>query len=268
MRGCSGPVPAPVISIALAISTRFVRRELDPTGIDPAVDLLGASGADDGAGHAGPGERPGDGDGGHRRAMPHRDGAKSVPEREVPAEARVLEIGRAASPVLGGHGRHAVGGEGVRQDPRLHRAVDDDPRVVGARPWDHVRGTVAADEREGRLEGVDVLDHLGPVEKRDVEVGDADRTDLALVAEADHLGPRIFDGGAGLIGPMELIQVDAVDCEPPQGCLEFPADRRRLEVADGLLVRPGGVGNHAALGEHVGTVVHRDLAQRLADDLL
>src|SRR5271157_1863122 len=114
--------------------------------------------------------------------------------------------------------------EGIRQDSRRHRAVYDDARRVRDAPGKHGCRGVARDERERRLQRIDVTDSLTPLEQSGVEVAQANRPDLALVLEVAHLAPRILRRHARLIGPMDLIEVDALDPESPERRLALAPD--------------------------------------------
>ncbi len=85
-RACPVDRPGDVDHVILA--------ELQPARVDPPVDLVRTSGADDRAGHARPGDRPGDCDGGYRRATPLRDRAQGVAERDVLRPRRLEEVRR------------------------------------------------------------------------------------------------------------------------------------------------------------------------------
>ena len=56
------------------------------------------------------------------------------PEGQVRLEARRLELGRLAAPVVGSEVGHAVGGEAVGEEAGLHGAVDDDSGPVARTP--------------------------------------------------------------------------------------------------------------------------------------
>src|SRR5690606_40480416 len=104
----------------------------------------------------------------------------------------------------------------LREQSRLHRTVDADAGAVTLAPLELVRGGVASHARERRLERVDVTDRLAAGEQCDVGVGHTCPADLALIREPRHLAPGILDGHTGLIGPVELIEIDALDAEPSE----------------------------------------------------
>src|SRR4029079_7570648 len=93
---------------------------------------------------------------GNGRIVAAGDGAEGIPQREVALEVRGLGLRRAAPPVVRGHTGHASGLEMVREDARLHRAVADDPGAARSAPRDLALARVAPDERERRLQRVDV----------------------------------------------------------------------------------------------------------------
>src|SRR5215813_19826 len=204
--------------------------EYDRGRSDPAFHLRRSARTHDGAGDARPGEGPGDGNRGHRRFPPLRDGAKRVPEPEVPVQLRLLEVRGTSSPVVLRKRGCPIGAEAVRQQARMHRTVNDDPGFVARAPGNLPLGCVAIDEREGWLKGIDMPDPLTPIEQAHIEIGNSGCANLPLFDQLRHLGPRILDGGARLVGPVELVEIDTVDSESPQRCLAFAPDRRRLQV--------------------------------------
>src|SRR2546422_161194 len=72
------------------------RRERNRGGADPAVHLLRAARADNRAGDTWPRKRPCNGNRGRRRVVPFRDRNERVAQKQIPAQARLLELGRAA----------------------------------------------------------------------------------------------------------------------------------------------------------------------------
>ena len=109
---------------------------------------------------------------------------------------------------------------------------------------------------------------LGAFEQRHVEVRHARRADLPFVDEPRHLQPRVLDGRADRVGPVELVEVDALDAEAPERRLDLAPDRVGAQVALGLVVWPVAVRDHAALREDERPLRGGYLAERAADDLL
>ena len=83
-------------------------------------------------------------------------------------------------------------------------------------PWDQLPGRITVDEREGRLQRIHVPDRLTPVEQRHVEVRDADGANLSFLDQPHDRVPRVFDRRARLVRPMKLVEIDALDVEPPE----------------------------------------------------
>src|SRR3954469_11912281 len=99
-----------------------------------------------------------------RRVEPRNTGGPAGIRREVEASLRRLR------------------GERAGQQTGLHRTVDDDAGVVRVAPADLVDG-VAVDQRERRLQRVDMAECLGDVELLDVVIGQSYRPYLALRLE-------------------------------------------------------------------------------------
>src|SRR4029077_632954 len=135
-------------------------RKLDRRGPDPAIHLRRCPGTHDRSRDARPRECPGDGDGRYRRPVALGDWFERVAERDIPREVRLPELHAAAAPIIGRERGDSGGAEALGEDPRLHRTVGDDAVAVLGGPRDLPLRDVATDEREGRLQRVDVPDRL------------------------------------------------------------------------------------------------------------
>src|SRR5262249_60956359 len=102
---------------------------------------------------------------------------------------------------------------------------------------------------------------------RGVKVRDGGAADLALVAQPDHLGPGVLDGRAALVGPVELIEIDALDAEPPQRRVALSSDRLRPQRSRRLNHRIGVVPDETAFGEDERTRARGTIAKQTPDDL-
>src|SRR5439155_20633210 len=198
--------------------------ERDRCRSDPAVDLFRSAGTDDRSGDGRPCEGPCDGDRGYGGAVPLRDRAKRVPEQEVPAEVRLLELGRAPPPVVLGEGPHSLCREAIRQQAGMHRAVADDARAAARAPGDLTLRSAAIDQRERRLKRIDMADRLAAIEQAHVEIGDPGRADLSFLDQLRYRRPRVLDSRTRLVRPVELVKIDALDPEPAEGRLAFAPD--------------------------------------------
>src|SRR3984893_18264102 len=204
-------------------------RELDCRGSDPAIHLLWCTRADNGSAHTGPREGPGNGNARHRGLVPVRDRLQRVPQREIPAEKRLLELRCASPPIVLGQRGHALRREALRQQSGLLAALADDPGIMARTPgYLLVRGHTI-DRRKRRLQRVHVPDRLATLEQNRVEIRYACRADLSFFDELHHRGPGILDGRT-CVRPVELIQIDALDAEPAEGGFALTANRVRLKV--------------------------------------
>src|SRR6185436_20857120 len=96
---------------------------------------------------------------------------------------RVLERRGVRAPVRLRQVRDSRPVERAREQAGCHGRVADDARSMLDRPpYDRVPGS-AREERQRRLDGVDVTDGLAPIEELLVEVRDADPAHLPLVDE-------------------------------------------------------------------------------------
>ena len=115
------------------------------------------------------------------------------------------------------------------QEAAAERAVGEQPCAVALADSGELAGGAAVEQREGHLVGASGM----PSDKRQgevrgVEIGDADRADQALLAQARHLVQRIEPGRMLERPPVELQQVDAFDAEPVEPLLDARAhDLRR-----------------------------------------
>ena len=83
-----------------------------------------------------------------------------------------------------------------------------------------------------------MADRLAEVELLDVEVRDPDPPRLALVDELDHRRPRVLERRSGRpVGPVHLVEVDALDAEAGKATLTLLADRLGTEVVADRAVR-------------------------------
>ncbi len=196
-----------------------------------------------------------------------RDDLQRVPQCEISAEKRLLELPRAAPPIVLGQRRHALRREALRQQPGLHGAVADDPSVMTGTPGNLLLRGRAIDQRKRRLQRIHVPDRLATLEQSRVEVRYACRADLSLLDELHHCGPGILDRRTR-VRPVELIQIDALDTEPAERGFAFAADRIRAEVPPRRLHAIALVPDEAALGENERVLGARQLAKQLSYDFL
>src|ERR1700736_2581699 len=241
--------------------------ELDCRGSNPAVHLLWRAGADNGSAHSGPRKGPGNGNARHRGFVPLRDGLERVPQGEIPAEKRLLELRRTAPPIVLSQRRHALRHEILRQQPGLHGAVADDPRVMARTPGNLLLRRRTIDQRKRRLQRIHVPDRLATVEQYRVEVRYAYRADLSFLDELRNCGPGFLDGRTR-VRPVELIQIDALAPEPAERRFAFAANRLGAEVAPRRLHAIALVPDEAALRENERALGARQLAKQLSHDFL
>src|SRR5271169_2350162 len=67
---------------------------------------------------------------------------------------------------------------------------------------------------------------------------------------------------------MELVKINALHTEPPQGCLAFFANRLRLEGSSRLRRRVAFIPDQATLGKNHGPLGCRQLSQQAANNFL
>jgi hypothetical protein len=117
--------------------------------------------ADDRAGHPGEGQRPGDAYRSWRDAVPVGDRAQRAGQGQVGRQGRPGEVRVAGPPVARFQARRPRRGERAGEQALGHRAVDDRPGFVLARPQQDVGGGVAVDQVERRLDRVHGAGLLG-----------------------------------------------------------------------------------------------------------
>src|SRR5256885_1171686 len=96
-------------------------------------------------------------------------------------------------------------------------------------PFSLIRRDVATDQGEGRLQRIHVTDRIAAFEQGDVEVRDARGPHFAFLDELHHRVPGVLYGGPRLVGPMELIEIDALETEPAQRRLALLPDGVRAQ---------------------------------------
>ena len=77
-------------------------------------------------------------------------------------------------------------------------------------PWAGTPGNLGfrglpPDQRERRLQRIDVPDSLTALQQGHPEIGDADGPDLPLLHQPGHRFPGLLDRSAGLVGPVKLV---------------------------------------------------------------
>src|SRR5690349_12877803 len=104
------------------------------------------------------------------------------------------------------------------------------------------------------------MNRLNAFQLFEIEVADAGIADFALRYQFAERAPA-FLNVFGRNGPMELIEIDAIDVQPPQARIAFSADAVTLETAGDAVV---GLRNTAALcGDEW---FHFQFRERLRDD--
>ena len=116
--------------------------------------------------------------------MSYGDRAQGIAEREIAAERRLLEFRVATAPVIGRHLLDPLAAEPIGEDAGLHRAVDDDPGAVRGAPGNDVRGRLAMDQGEGRLQRINVANSLSSPEEPHVEIRYATGAHLSFADQA------------------------------------------------------------------------------------
>src|SRR2546429_528086 len=137
-----------------------------------------------------------------------------------------------------------------RDCARPHRAVHDHAGVVPGTPPNLVSRGLAPDQGEGRLQRIHVADRFAPLEQRDVEVRDARGPHFAFLDESHHRVPGVLHGRPRLVGPVKLIEVDALDAEPPERRLALLSDGIWAQHPPRFLHAVALVPHQPALGEH------------------
>src|SRR5258708_23956005 len=112
--------------------------------------------------------------------MPLRDGLQRIPQGEIPAETRLLELRRAAPPIVLGQRRHAFFRETLCQQTGLHGAVADDAGIMARTPGNVLLGRRAIDQRKRRLQRVHMPDPPPPLAPSCLRVRYAPRPELPL----------------------------------------------------------------------------------------
>ena len=193
-------------------------------------------------------------------------GTESIAEREAPLQIRRLEARGAAPPVVRWKAGEALRAETVCQKSRLHRAVADDTRAALQTPGNLARRDLATNQREWRLQRIHVTDLVAPLEQLHREVGNAAPSHLTLIDEAGDLAPRVIDRSSRFIGPVELVEVDALHAESPERCLTLASDRLGREYPSCRSREIALIPHDPALGEDVRSISLGPLAKESPDD--
>ena len=124
-------------------------------------DLVRPARADDGCGHLGAAQRPGDRELAHAPPVPRGDGAQRLDQRQVGR----LAPDRGSDRSCGAHRRRASAAMRARelagQQARRHRAVDDDADVVGGAERQQLGFDPLIQQAVRRLQRRDGMDRPG-----------------------------------------------------------------------------------------------------------
>ncbi len=117
------------------------------------------------------------------------------------------------------------------EDSAGERAVVDDPDVVVDAVLHHLALDVAFEQGVVGLQAHDVPVPADLIHLSDVEVRHTEIAELARLLRLVELGHRLVHGRLR-VRPMDLVEVDGIDAEPPQGVVDFLPHRIGLEVPD------------------------------------
>ena len=246
----------PFLTGTLADLLNFVRGEVHVGGSGDAADLVGAADADDGAGHGGIRQSPGDGDFARRCATALADGSERLDQAQVMSEHWLLEVRAVLAPIALRESSDPLPGHGATQHSGGHGGIDDDADAVPQREGENRGFNIPRQKRVGRLEGGDGSDLLGSLHLLGVEIGNADVADLSLCFEFGHFAHGFLNRAwrrafraAFPCGPVNLIEIDSIDVQSPQAGFGFAANGGCLEVVRDLSFF---IPYQTALGENIG----------------
>ncbi len=109
------------------------------------------------------------------------------------------------------------------RNPRPSGRECDEGRAVARAPRQDLGDVVAGPEGKLRLHGGDGMNRRNRLELRDRWLRDPERAHLSVGDETGHRTPGL--GGRNLrIDPVQIVEVDLVDAEPPERVLARGAD--------------------------------------------
>src|SRR3954453_22668044 len=133
-------------------------------------------------------------------------------------------------------------------------------------PWNLGLERLSPDQRERWLQRVHVPDRLAAVQEVDAEVGNSDRSHLPLFHQLDHCCPGLLDGGASLVRPVNLVEINLFHGQSAQRGLALGSDRGWIQNlarwGRSILLIP----HQSALGEDIGAFPGADAIERSTDD--
>ena len=214
--GREGPVPAPLLLTAAAISVRSLSSRTRSAAASQPSTCCGLRAPT--IAPLTPGKARVQATATAPRLTPSRSATGRSPSNQgqVPGQAVAGEVAAAAAPVALVQVRRPLRGEGPGQQARAHRAVDDDPGAVRRAPRDQLGGRVPVNETELRLEGVHVRHRLGRGELGHGVVREPGGADLAFLAQVGEGLPVLLQRRPVLGGPVQLVEVDAVHAQAAQ----------------------------------------------------
>ena len=236
--GLTGPAPAPVQSMACAISSRSSGVSSSVAAASQPSTCAGLRAPTMAPRHAGPSQRPGDGDGGDRRAVALGDRLRARRRAQIalqPSPWKSALRERQSSSAAQRRARVKAPG----QQAGLHRAVDDHAGAVRVAPGQLGGGDVALIAENGGCSVSTWPMRSAASSCADIVVGQADGADLALFLQVEERLPVVFERRAVLGRPMHLVEVDALDAEPRSEASTRAACWPARRLARGAALRSG-----------------------------
>ena len=155
---------------------------------------------------------------------PSGDWPQGVGESKIAAQPVALKIRRTEAPIIRPKLGRALHGECAREQARLHRTVDDDAGLMVPTPGKLRRSKIAVDQREWRLQRVDMPYGFGPRQLIHIVVGQSYGARPAFLFEIEQGLPILLDRRSVLGRPVHLVQVDLSPLQPPKRGVHLAAN--------------------------------------------
>jgi hypothetical protein len=160
---------------------------------------------------------------------------------------RLLEVEGAFAEIVFRQIGDAFPGHGAGEQAGLHGRVDDDSDVLSGAIRQNLFTDFGRDQGVRRLQRGDGGDFLCTHQLSNVEVGDADVANFALLLQLGHGAPALFDIFVGL-RPVHLVEIDDIEFETAEAVFSFFQYGIAFETFHDFAI---GVPDAFALGEDV-----------------
>ena len=169
--------------------------EVKVAGTHDSLCLLRIAGADDGSGHGGMAQRPGDCDFTDRTVVSIRHRTQTLDQRQIVRNIRFRKVGMPPPPVVRGQTGRALASHSAGQQTGSHRGINDDANALTQAVGQNLVFDLTVYQRIPRLQRSYGRYGLGTAELLNREVRDSNPAYLAFALQVGECRPSFFQFG-------------------------------------------------------------------------